>query len=230
MKNVLLPLLGLGGLALLTYFCAQHHRPDIEADLTTKTTQQLAGAGLTAARPSAEGQIITLTGEVPDEAAKTKAGLTAASVWGVEEVRNLLTVKPPPPAAPVMTEQQRTEAVSCQGKFDNFLKQPILFQTGKAVIDRRSFRLLDSLAEVARSCPAAQFEIGGHTDASGPLEMNMKLSAARAEAVRKYLGNRGIDQARMTAEGYGPTQPVAENRTAAGMRKNRRTEFKVKGI
>jgi OOP family OmpA-OmpF porin len=165
---------------------------------------------------------------VPDAAAKAKAGAAAAAVYGVSEVRNLLTITVP--KAPVMTPEQRTEAVNCQGKFDDFLKQPILFQTGKAVIDRRSHRLLDDLAAVAKTCPAAQFEIGGHTDSSGPLELNMKLSAARASAVLKYLAGRGVDAARMTAEGYGPTKPVAENKTAAGMRKNRRTEFKVKGI
>jgi OOP family OmpA-OmpF porin len=228
MKNFLITLLGLAGLCLLTYLCANRHRADIEADLTGKTTTQLAGIGLANVKPAAEGQIITLTGEVPDEATKLKAGASAAAVWGVSEVRNLLTVVVP--QTPVMTPQQRTEAVSCQGKFDEFLKEPVLFQTGKAVIDRRSIRLLNSLADTAKTCPAAQFEIGGHTDDRGALDMNMKLSQARAQAVLKYLAGRGVDSARMSAEGYGPTKPVAENTTPAGMQKNRRTEFKVKGI
>ena len=129
-----------------------------------------------------------------------------------------------------MTPQQRTEAVSCQGKFDEFLREPINFETGRAVISRVSYPLLNRLADMAKTCPAAQFEVGGHTDPRGSLESNMVLSRRRAEAVVKYLAARGVETARITAEGYGPTKPVADNKTAAGMRQNRRTEFKVKGI
>lgn len=230
--KLLAVLLGLVGLPLMTYFCANMHRGAIEEDLTKKTVAQLNAAGLPNVKTEAEGQLITLRGEVPDEATKVKAGVEAASIWGVSEVRNLLAVVVPPvaPSVPVLTPQQRTEAVNCQGKFDEFLKEPINFETGRAVVSRTSYPLLNRLADMAKTCPAAQFEVGGHTDPRGPLESNMVLSRNRAAAVVKYLAARGVDAARMTAEGYGPTQPIADNKTAAGMRRNRRTEFKVKGI
>jgi outer membrane protein OmpA-like peptidoglycan-associated protein len=229
MKNLLTVILGLLGVGALTYLCANMHRADIEADLAARTTQSLAGIGLANVQPKAEGQIITLTGEVPNIEAKQKLGDAAAKVWGVEEVRNLLTVLVAP-AAPVMTPQQRTEAVNCQGQFDEFLKEPIQFAVGKAEIARGSYPLLNRLAAMAKTCPAAKFEVGGHTDSSGPREMNLSLSKRRAEAVVAFLKTRGIDEARMTSEGYGPDQPIADNKTARGMRQNRRTEFKVKGI
>ena len=224
-------LLGLVGLPLMTFLCATMHRGAIEQDLTQQTVSRLSAAGLPKVKTEAEGQIITLRGEVPDEATKVKAGMEAAGIWGVSEVRNLLAVVvPPAPQVPVMTPQQRTEAVSCQGKFDEFLREPINFETGRAVISRVSYPLLNRLADMAKTCPAAQFEVGGHTDPRGSLESNMVLSRRRAEAVVKYLAARGVETARITAEGYGPTKPVADNKTAAGMRQNRRTEFKVKGI
>jgi OmpA-OmpF porin, OOP family len=232
--NKLLPLLlGLAGVGLMTFLCASMHRGAIESDLTSKTTQQLAGLALPSVRPAAEGQIITLTGEVTAEEAKVRAGEEAAKVWGVSEVRNLITVlapKPAAPVAPVLTPQQRTEAINCQGRFDEFLKEPIQFATGKAEISRASFGLLNRLANMAKTCPAAQFEVGGHTDPRGSREMNLDLSKRRAAAVVRYLAARGVDEQRMSSEGYGPDKPIADNKTAAGMRRNRRTEFTVKGI
>ena len=230
MKNLITLLLGLLGVCVLTYFCANMHRPAIEADLTAKTNLQLAGVGLAHVRPAAEGQIITLTGEVPSEAAKQKAGAEASAVWGVSEVRNLLTVTVPKPTARLMTPQQRTEAVTCQGKFDEFLKAPIRFAIGNAEINPASHSLLDSLAAMAKTCPAAQFEVGGHTDPRGSHEGNVNLSKRRAAAVVKYLAAHGVAASRMSAEGYGPDKPIAENKTAAGRARNRRTEFQVKGL
>ena len=212
----------------ITYLCANIHRPDIEKDLTAKTAQQLTSVGLAGVTPSAEGQIITLTGEVPDEATKVKAGREAANVWGVSQVNNLLAVVVP--KAPGMTVEQKVAAVSCQGKFDEFLTEPIRFEVSRAVINRASHPLLNRLAEMAKTCPAAQFEVGGHTDPTGGDDLNRELSRKRAAAVVKYLAAHGVDSGRMTAEGYGSTQPIADNKTAAGMRRNRRTEFKVKGI
>ena len=55
----------------------------------------------------------------------------------------------------------------------------------------------------------------------------MALSQARAEAVVKYLVSKGVEAGRLSAAGYGPNKPVADNTTVLGMSKNRRTEFKV---
>ncbi len=228
MKNLLTVLAGLIALGLLTFFCANRSRPDIEADLGGQSQTMLAGMGLGAAKASPEGQIVTLTGEVPDEAARLKAARDAYNIWGVSEVRNLLVVKAAE-AAP-MTPRQRQEAITCQQRFGGLLQENIQYETGSAVISAGSYPLLNKLAEAAKACPDARIEVGGHTDPRGTRALNLTLSKQRAESVVAYLGKQGIDIGRFTAVGYGPDKPVAENTTPEGMRRNRRTEFAVKGI
>ncbi len=102
------------------------------------------------------------------------------------------------------------------------------FATGKAVIARKSFKLLDQVAAVlTQHTEMTQVEVQGHSDATGNPEKNTVLSQARADAVVKYLVDKGVAASRLTAKGYGPTMPLADNATRAGREKNRRVEFKV---
>jgi OOP family OmpA-OmpF porin len=103
----------------------------------------------------------------------------------------------------------------------------IAFANGKAVILPSSFAVLDKAVAVLKEYPAIKLEIQGHTDDSGPRDKNVALSQARADAVQKYLVDHGIEAARLTAKGYGPDQPVADNKTKAGKAQNRRVEFKL---
>ena len=68
-------------------------------------------------------------------------------------------------------------------------------------------------------------EVAGHTDSIGTDSYNMGLSLRRANAVRDYLISKGIAAENLTAKGYGESQPVADNQTAAGRFKNRRVEL-----
>jgi len=70
-------------------------------------------------------------------------------------------------------------------------------------------------------------EIAGHTDSTASAETNQKLSENRAQSVRNYLIKKGINKERITAVGYGETQPVADNGTEEGRQKNRRTEVRI---
>ena len=227
MKAALLILLGLAGIGALTWFCTNEHKPMIEADLTSKTLTAMGPFKISSPNVSADGQIITLRGVVPDEATKAAAGAAANMVYGVSEVHNLLEVKP---GAVVMTTEERKAAVDCQAQFKGLLNEPIRFATGSAAISAASDSLMDKLAAAAKICPAASIEIGGHTDPRGALEMNMQLSQARANSVKAYLESKGIAAGRLTAAGYGPTKPIADNSTPEGMQTNRRTEFNVKGL
>jgi OOP family OmpA-OmpF porin len=82
--------------------------------------------------------------------------------------------------------------------------------------------LLDSVAVSLRKVADARIEIAGHTDSVGNDGYNMKLSQRRADSVRDYLIQQGVDGARLTARGYGETQPLADNATADGRARNRR--------
>ena len=75
--------------------------------------------------------------------------------------------------------------------------------------------------------PESNEGINGHTDNVGNPEANKRLSERRAYAVKKYLENKGVEQERMTANGYGDTKPVATNATKEGRALNRRVEFVV---
>ena len=75
--------------------------------------------------------------------------------------------------------------------------------------------------------PRARIAIAGYSDNVGTEAANMTLSQARAAAVMKRLEGLGIDKSRMTVEGYGASNPVADNTTAAGRAQNRRVEIKV---
>ena len=84
---------------------------------------------------------------------------------------------------------------------------------------------LNALAHVLKDNPGAKGSIEGHTDSVGSKKANMKLSQRRAESVRSYIIKKaGIDASRITAKGFGPTKPIADNKTAAGKAKNRRIE------
>jgi outer membrane protein OmpA-like peptidoglycan-associated protein/tetratricopeptide (TPR) repeat protein len=106
----------------------------------------------------------------------------------------------------------------------------ILFELGKAVLTTGSYTELDKLVTLLQDNPQMKIEISGHTDNSGSPVINAKLSTDRARAVVDYLVKKGIDQSRLSYQGYGPDQPIADNATAAGKAKNRRVEFKVVGL
>ncbi len=105
------------------------------------------------------------------------------------------------------------------------LKQKIHFATGQAKILPDSFPLLREITEALRSREKVRVRIEGHTDARGSMNINTKLSKARAEAVRAFLVGAGIEATRLTAVGFGASQPIADNRTATGREQNRRVEF-----
>jgi len=103
----------------------------------------------------------------------------------------------------------------------------IQFETGKSTIKKVSYPILDQVVTVMTENPTYNLAINGHTDDQGNDESNLKLSQDRAAAVEKYLEDKGVQTARVTSQGFGETQPVDDNKTAAGRAKNRRVEFKV---
>lgn len=109
----------------------------------------------------------------------------------------------------------------------------VYFKSGSSKLQKRSWALLDNVAAVMNAHPEIeQVRVEGHTDSTGKLNFNMRLSKARADTVVRYLVGRGkVDPARLTAEGYGPTQPlVPDARTKEEFAQNRRVEFVVTDV
>jgi OmpA-OmpF porin, OOP family len=108
-----------------------------------------------------------------------------------------------------------------------FTLENVFFDTGKATLRPESFKSLNDLVEIMKLKNTMVIEIAGHTDDTGTPESNLTLSQSRAESVRNYLVSKGILAGRVTAKGYGETEPVADNATDEGKQKNRRTEVRI---
>jgi len=101
------------------------------------------------------------------------------------------------------------------------------FETGKDKIKKSSFKIMDEVVRVLNENPEYKLVISGHTDNTGKPEKNLELSVMRAAAAKNYLTSHGIDESRISSNGYGDTIPVADNKTKTGRAKNRRVEFKI---
>ncbi|MFD1017082.1 OmpA family protein [Winogradskyella rapida] len=110
----------------------------------------------------------------------------------------------------------------------NEYSRSILFNSGKATFQRQTDKVLQSMVAIFKEYPQAHFSLEGHTDSDGSKSMNQALSERRANAVRDYLIANGIDADRLTAAGFGESNPIASNRTSAGKKENRRVEVKLK--
>jgi len=108
------------------------------------------------------------------------------------------------------------------------LLEKVYFDTSKTTIKPGSFALLDEVAQVLNDNPQVKkVVIEGHTDNTGAADVNTKLSQGRAEAVRAYLVKKGVAADRLEAKGFGPTRPIADNKTAKGREANRRVDFVI---
>jgi outer membrane protein OmpA-like peptidoglycan-associated protein len=104
--------------------------------------------------------------------------------------------------------------------------QGILFDTGKSEVKPESTPTLAQIAATLKEHPELAVEIQGHTDTVGKPDANLKLSQARAEAVKTALtGEYGVSAGQLTAKGYGDTRPAADNATPEGRATNRRVEL-----
>ncbi len=99
------------------------------------------------------------------------------------------------------------------------------FEFDKATLRKADFPIIDEDVTELEKWGNVNIEVAGHTDSVGTDQYNMKLSQERAETVRDYLISKGIAADRLTAKGYGESQPIADNATPEGRFQNRRVEL-----
>jgi outer membrane protein OmpA-like peptidoglycan-associated protein len=132
------------------------------------------------------------------------------------------------PATPAGT---KVDATGCalplfKGNDRTVTLRGVNFEPWKDDLLPASTMVLDEVARQLIESPEVKVEIGGHTDASGNVGRNLRLSLARAETVRAYLVMKGVDSDRLVARGYGLSKPISSNATAAGRAMNRRVELR----
>lgn len=109
----------------------------------------------------------------------------------------------------------------------SFVINNLYYNTNSADLKPESFIVLESFAEYLKENSTISIEIQGHTDNVGAAKANEALSANRAYTVKAFLEEKGVDGKNITARGFGPNKPIAENTTEEGKAKNRRTEFLI---
>jgi outer membrane protein OmpA-like peptidoglycan-associated protein len=209
-------LTALGALVVcLLFLCIALEASDIEDDVGARVRDAISKQDLFWVSVEPSGQEVLLTGAAPHARARDRAFAIASSIDGVSDVESAIQIV--------------GEAGTCQQDFDRYLTtEKVTFKAGRADLSETSYPLLEMLASIARSCKAT-LEIAAHTDARGDANVNLRLSQRRADAVRKYLVQSGVEAAHLKATGYGETQPVEDNNTDEGRSANRRVEFRVIG-
>lgn len=131
---------------------------------------------------------------------------------------------PPPPPTPTPTPSPESLPAPSSKRL---VLRGVNFDFNKSDIRPDSRPVLDEAAEVLAAHPGVRIAVEGYTDSKGTDAYNEKLSVRRAEAVFRYLVNRGVAPERMEVIGYGETRPVADNDTEQGRAENRRVELHI---
>lgn len=181
--------------------------------LSTQTpVEMLAGVSYTPQHPYVRGLAISLMGG---------GGITRGV--GAPKIHGVLGVSYPTPKVVTIRDE-----IKVQVEEKIVITQKIHFAFNSSAIRPISYPILDDVAELLRENPQIQLvEVEGHTDWVGSAEYNMRLSQRRAKSVVNYLVKHGTAAGRLSPRGYGESRPVADNNTAEGRAKNRRTEFTV---
>lgn len=159
------------------------------------------------------GQSVRIRGNVANESSRQQvASALSVATDSRYTVRNAL----------------RVSDGGAQQVLDDALRNRIVeFESGSARLSSSGTRVLDEMVQAMKRIGEVKVEIIGHTDSVGGRESNVRLSLARAQAVRSYFVDQGIDAANLSVSGRGPDDPVAGNDTDQGRARNRRIEFKV---
>ncbi len=135
-------------------------------------------------------------------------------------------IKPAPKPEPVAVEVAPKRAQIAGDQIT--LSEKIEFDYNSATITATSHSLLDEVVGILKDNPdIEELDIVGHTSSEGSDNVNLKLSRDRAAAVVTYLVDKGIDSGRLSSQGKGEKEPIADNETDEGKERNRRVEFKI---
>ena len=113
------------------------------------------------------------------------------------------------------------------GQIDLIMPGNITFDSNESIVKSSFKPVLDSIAKVLVEYNKTMVNVAGYTDSTGTASLNKKLSGERADAVANYLIMKGVASTRVNSAGYGSSNPIASNSTAAGREQNRRVEISL---
>lgn len=202
------------GLSLLTSIAAMQFQGCSSMSKTTKGTIIGAAAGGTIGALIGKKAGNTAVGAIIGGA----VGGTAGALIGRKMDRQAEQLKQTIPGAEVIREGEGIIV-----KFDS----GILFDVGKSELKSAAMSNIQNLANSLKDNPETNVTIIGHTDNTGSDATNLKLSERRAESVKAFTMNQGIMANRLSIQGKGEAEPIADNTTDDGRAKNRRVEIVI---
>lgn len=209
---------------------ADDHDAEEVQHLATLASQRVEIARAAAEKKVAEAQIQQATEErnqVLLDARTRQAQRAQQQAGQATQEAHVATAQAQAAAAQVQQLQQELAALQAKQTDRGLVLTlgDVLFETGKADLRPGALRNLYPLVTFLQKYPERRVVIEGHTDTVGSDAYNLDLSERRADAVRDFLLQNGVNPAQLTARGYGKASPVASNDTAAGRQQNRRVEL-----
>lgn len=222
-------------LAVLVIFLAWRSSGGDDADSVAVTDSELAQsvtsaqlrAGFDSVVVEEVDGVIVLSGDAANPTDVAAISAVARSVEGTGQIDNQMTIE----GASLDTTFPTSQSALANGGNDlatqlNSFGQ-ITFEAGSSDLTGEGTSVIDNVARILEQSPGIRIEVHGHTDSDGDETANQVLSQQRSQAVVSALAQRGIDSGRLTAVGFGESDPIAPNITADGRATNRRIEFVV---
>ncbi len=153
-------------------------------------------------------------------ACKSKKAVVAPKPAPVQEKP---ATPPPPPPAPA---QEKPAPPPPAPAPPNYNFSNIQFEFDSGILKTDAYPVLDKAVAEMKKDPTVTFVINGHSSAEGSTEHNMALSVERANSVKTYLVNSGINADNLSIKGWGESKPVSSNTDEASRALNRRVEIK----
>ena len=182
-------------------------------------TAQLTAQAMDANGRPVAGKTVTWTSDAANVATVSGTGTATSVANGVAHITASVDGKTA--SAIVTVVPIELPAVNA-----TMVMRNVNFRVNSSVLLPAARTELDKVAIAMKAAPNARWEIGGYTSNVGTAAANLRLSRLRANAVKTYLQSKGVSAASLTAVGYGETNFIATNRTAAGRLQNRRVEVK----
>lgn len=198
---------------------ARYVASDIPASLHRQTAAIFAAEGQNDVVVSVSGRNVSLSGELSASADRESLLRRVAAVTGVRLVADSMSVDDP-------EADERAQRAAFGDALGLLNLSAVSFEPGSNTFAAGSDQALAELAQLLRTWPEYRIRVIGHTDNTGRPAVNLRLSRDRARAVADWLIGRGAAEDQIIAQGYGATQPIADNATAEGRARNRRIEVR----